>query len=283
MRPVYALAEPQKIDFFQQGHAGSPPDTYAALNWVDKSATAGIAETFLTHLGFTVMNLNNLQALSEFTISPVRVDFPRTDAEPSIYASQDEFGESFYKMSAWGRDFQGKMLSRQLGNLFSLEHSEPKAENMLGFWFGAPACEKVRMLWPHPPSKLPRPEDPVSGVYLSTPYSFPGEINDALKRFSQGLLIGVIPAPEVVDVARRISRAAVDSTDSPEIAVDVDGAISFDLLLLNGNLLMAELYPDGWLDGSIYDADGNLLKRLRKATWDIITSAIRENSYNVRP
>ena len=112
--------------------------------------------------------------------------------------------------------------------------------------------------------------------------SLPPEIGAVLEEFAQGLPTAGPTASAIVSTARSIARTAAELLDSPEISVDVDGAISFDLLLPNGNLLMAELAPSGWLDGSIYDADGNLLERLRKATGEIIVSAIRENTGDAR-
>ena len=61
--------------------------------------------------------------------------------------------------------------------------------------------------------------------------------------------------------------AAVEKTVEPEITVDVDGALSFDLRLASGLLLLAELALDGTLDASIYDdRQGVLIKRLPQAT-----------------
>ena len=88
----------------------------------------------------------------------------------------------------------------------------------------------------------------------------------AIREFAEGV-DGERPSPEVVEMARRITLAAVDKTIEPEISVDVDGALSFDLRLANGLLLMAELEIRGGLDASIYDdKQGVLIKRLRNAT-----------------
>ena len=66
-----------------------------------------------------------------------------------------------------------------------------------------------------------------------------------------------------IELLRRLLRRTVE----PEITVDVDGALSFDLRLANGWLLLAELDPDGALDASIYDdRQGILIKRLPRTT-----------------
>ncbi len=88
----------------------------------------------------------------------------------------------------------------------------------------------------------------------------------AISEFAEGI-DGERPAPSVVDAANRIAQAAIEKTVQPEISVDVDGALSFDLRLASGLLLMAELEVQGELDASIYDdKQGILIKRLRNAT-----------------
>ena len=78
---------------------------------------------------------------------------------------------------------------------------------------------------------------------------------------------GARPTSATVDLASRITAAALAKTVEPEITVDVDGALSFDLRLANGLLLLAELDLSGELDASVYDdGKGVLVKRLPKAT-----------------
>ena len=78
---------------------------------------------------------------------------------------------------------------------------------------------------------------------------------------------GKRPAADVVHIADRIAKAAVDKTVEPEITVDVDGALAFDLRLASSWLVLAELDLDGALDASIYDdRRGILIKRLPQAT-----------------
>ena len=49
------------------------------------------------------------------------------------------------------------------------------------------------------------------------------------------------------ELALRLSAAAVEKTNEPEITVDVDGALSFDLRLNSGLLMFAELTVGGML------------------------------------
>ena len=78
---------------------------------------------------------------------------------------------------------------------------------------------------------------------------------------------GKRPTADVVSMADRIARAAADKTVEPEITVDADGALSFDLRLTSGWLVLAELDLNGALDASTYDdRQGILIKRLPQAT-----------------
>lgn len=90
----------------------------------------------------------------------------------------------------------------------------------------------------------------------------------AIREFAAGI-DGERPSPEVVEMAHKITLAAVDKTIEPEISVDVDGALSFDLRLSNGLLLMAEIAIDGTLDaGIIDDKQGSIVEHLRNPTAD---------------
>lgn len=90
--------------------------------------------------------------------------------------------------------------------------------------------------------------------------------HSAVRAFSIGHE-GKRPAASAVGMADRVAKAAVDKTVEPEITLDVDGALSFDLRLSKGWLVLAELDPDGTLDASIYDdRQGILIKRLPHTT-----------------
>ena len=78
------------------------------------------------------------------------------------------------------------------------------------------------------------------------------ETAPVIDEFARGSL-GQLPSREVVDVARRLVAEATRKTEQPEITVDVDGALSFDLRLNNGRLMFAELAPDGTLSLSVFD------------------------------
>ena len=91
-------------------------------------------------------------------------------------------------------------------------------------------------------------------------------VHPAVQAFAEGIE-GARPEPAVVRTASRIARAAIDKTIEPEISVDVDGALSFDLRLANGLLMFAELGVHGALDaGIIDDEQGTIVERLRDTT-----------------
>ena len=74
----------------------------------------------------------------------------------------------------------------------------------------------------------------------------------ALEEFAAGP-DGKRPEERVVEMATRIANAALLKTREPEISVDVDGALSFDLELPGGRLLLAELEIDGSINAGVYD------------------------------
>ena len=63
----------------------------------------------------------------------------------------------------------------------------------------------------------------------------------------------MMPTAEVIETATRITEAALENTVEPEVSVDGDGALSFDLRLSNGFRMLAELPIDGSLDVGVYD------------------------------
>lgn len=76
-----------------------------------------------------------------------------------------------------------------------------------------------------------------------------------VRAFARGL-DGVRPSGDVVDLAYRLVQVAKEKSDQPEITVDVDGALSFDLRLSSGRLMFAELGVDGILDLTVLDDSG---------------------------
>lgn len=76
-----------------------------------------------------------------------------------------------------------------------------------------------------------------------------------VREFSLGM-DGERPSRDVVDMANRLVQVAKERTDEPEITVDVDGALSFDLRLASGQLMFAELEVNGILDFTVLDDSG---------------------------
>ena len=94
--------------------------------------------------------------------------------------------------------------------------------------------------------------------------------HSAIRVFSIGHE-GKRPSVSVVSMADRIAKAAVDKAVEPEITVDADGALSFDLRLASGRLVLAELDLDGapvgrqrhTLLGAHFDAELDSLSYVR--------------------
>ncbi len=103
--------------------------------------------------------------------------------------------------------------------------------------------------------------------------AFPGIVEAEIVKFAAGLE-GKHPDASVVTAARRISRVAIFHTREPEIAVDVDGALSFDLRLRDGRLVLAEIGMSGRIDVSVYGVDDELQEHNPEATPDELIAAI---------
>ena len=100
-----------------------------------------------------------------------------------------------------------------------------------------------------------------------------GEFETAIGKFEAGMG-GACPNAAVITAARAIWEAAVHRTTDPDIAVDdVDSALSFDLRLQDGRLVLAELFPDGKLHVGIYDRDDELLEH-RTTRYEYLVSVI---------
>lgn len=103
--------------------------------------------------------------------------------------------------------------------------------------------------------------------------SLSGEFETAVRKFEAGMG-GTCPDAAIIMAARAIWEAAVQRTTDPEIAVDdVDGALSFDLRLQDGRLVLAELFPDGKLHMGIYDKDDELVEH-RTTEYEYLVSVI---------
>ena len=94
----------------------------------------------------------------------------------------------------------------------------------------------------------------------------PNEADCPLPDFAKGMAGAPVPNATVVTQAKRIIQAAVRHTRQPHITVDNDdGSLGFDLRLANGWLVMANLFPDGSIDASVYDdSDGVPVRTVRR-------------------
>lgn len=97
---------------------------------------------------------------------------------------------------------------------------------------------------------------------------------EALNAFEDGL-DGRRPGSEVVELAEIIANAALSDTVQPEVTLDIDGALSFDLRTRDGHLIFAELAPDGALDASVFDQQNNPVQRIPSATPADLTAWFR--------
>lgn len=112
-----------------------------------------------------------------------------------------------------------------------------------------------------------------NGTDAPAPSSLPEEIEAALSEFAAG---GEAARPDhvIVAAARKISLAAVRYTREPEISVDVDGELSFDLRLADGRLLLAELGVNGRAHVGIHDENDRLAEH-HTADYRFLSSMIK--------
>ena len=95
-------------------------------------------------------------------------------------------------------------------------------------------------------------------------------VGSAIQEFAMGIN-DKRPKADVVDVAARVVQAAVAYTDGSNINVDdEDGDLDIHLRLTDGMLVMANLFPDGTVDASVYDDSQGIpvktVKRMRRST-----------------
>ena len=92
------------------------------------------------------------------------------------------------------------------------------------------------------------------------------EADCPLPEFAKGKAGAPVPNATIVTQAKRVVQAAVRHTRQPHITVDDDdGSLDFDLRLANGWLVMANLFPDGSIDASVYDdSDGIPVKTVQR-------------------
>lgn len=96
--------------------------------------------------------------------------------------------------------------------------------------------------------------------------------------FAQGVSGFPVPAKGAVDVARRLVRIAASYVEEPEISVDIDGELSFDLRCDDGNLVFAELAVDGRLDVGVYDEKNDMVLHDTRATVTLFNRAVAGGS-----
>ncbi|MDE2817828.1 MAG: hypothetical protein OXK81_14185 [Chloroflexota bacterium] len=110
------------------------------------------------------------------------------------------------------------------------------------------------------PAELPAP-----------PLVIPEMVHAELDAFAEG--IGdVRPSGEVVMMAFRIARVVVANVEHPDILMDIDGELSFDLLRKDGRLVLAEMEVNGTIHASLYDCQNSLLEYMPSATEAEFTS-----------
>ena len=103
--------------------------------------------------------------------------------------------------------------------------------------------------------------------------SLPSVVKAQLAEFSAGS-DGVRPTYTTVRIATALCEAAALHVENPEITVDIDGELSFDLRLKDGRLAFAELGLDGRLDVGVYGADNKMLEHDPHATCDYFLTVI---------
>ena len=113
--------------------------------------------------------------------------------------------------------------------------------------------------------------DILSKVDVAPLFSEPDPmLHPMVHEFAQGIE-GVRPVASVVSMATRIVQTAHDFTVGSHITVDDEnGDLDFHLRLTDGLLVMANLFPDGTIDASVYDDSQGVpvktVKRMRRAT-----------------
>lgn len=100
-------------------------------------------------------------------------------------------------------------------------------------------------------------------------------VKAAVAEFTAGL-DGKRPEPWVVEMAARIVSEASAKTVKYDISFDDEEcALSFDLELSNGHLILAELWYDGSIDASVYDSEKRHVKRMPEASESDLTGSFQ--------
>ena len=161
--------------------------------------------------------------------------------------------------------YEGLLAAQQAFRLW------PRTENADASRVFISAIDQLNALLASYAEQFPAPEPAVEDVSPSS--SLLRVIQAELVEFSAGL-DGVCPAEEVVRIATVLSQAAVRHVAHPDITVDIDGELSFDLRLDDGRLVFAELGLDGQLDVGVYGPDNQMLTHDPEATCTYLLSII---------
>lgn len=105
----------------------------------------------------------------------------------------------------------------------------------------------------------------------------PEPIEAVLNEFAEGIG-GMAPSRGIRDAARRIAIEANKYTQNPDLTVDVDGALSFDMRAMDGRVVFAELNTDGQLDVGVYSESGQMLDHNPQATEAVFFAAIKPDA-----
>ena len=90
------------------------------------------------------------------------------------------------------------------------------------------------------------------------------DLPSVVQEFARGIS-GIIPTPAVVELAARVVQAAIKYTKLSHITVDdEDGDLDFDFRNGDNLIVMANFFPDGTIDASVYDDSRGIPVRVRR-------------------
>ena len=131
---------------------------------------------------------------------------------------------------------------------------------------------QLNTFWSYPTNECPASELAVDR--FSALSGLPSFVEREIAEFSEGV-DGLCPTPMAIRLARALSKVALQHVQHPEISLDIDGELSFDLRLNDGRLVFAELGLDGQLDVGVYGSDNRMLAHNAKATYRYFLSIIK--------
>ena len=106
---------------------------------------------------------------------------------------------------------------------------------------------------------------PVPAEPTALTQDIPAMVQAELDAFAEGIE-DLRPSSEIVIMALRIARTVVANVEHPDITMDIDGELSFDLRRRDGRLVLAEMEVDGTIHASLYDCQNLLLEHMPSAT-----------------